>query len=366
MPLDPTSLLAGPRGRRVCLEHALGARWDGDPAVAEEFRLAVFNAAYDLDPGRGTSRVLIGLGADDTLPVVSASTVAELLDGARFAEPEDNAALFPLVAAVDNARYWQEPDGEDVLADAPELRESLARVAASLAQSAHTNWWTSPMDTAAQWTVTFDEPTPGSADAKPTSETLARWHDAQVREEAAARRDRPADARALWSGTWWSRPPRSLTHSTRAVPGHGPAGLWLVEDKLGWTDATARAIDVPGPPRVYEIDGPESWADLCRRYPLEVTASRKHDWYRATGRDGRWVIPNWAQLHNDVDAVHLSVAGYLSTAGRAIPVTNELSTVLAGWDPDQTYWLRDVRVQDTDPQSWTLQPDQGMWEIASS
>jgi hypothetical protein len=39
--------------------------------------------------------------------------------------------------------------------------------------------------------------------------------------------------------------------------------------------------------------------------------------------------------------VHLSVAGYLATAGRRLPV-GDAGTVLAGWDPDQTYWLTDI------------------------
>lgn len=40
----------------------------------------------------------------------------------------------------------------------------------------------------------------------------------------------------------------------------------------------------------------------------------------------------------DYDAVHLTVAGYVSTAGRALPVDGAC-TMLAGWDPDQTFWL---------------------------
>ncbi|MDJ0357229.1 hypothetical protein [Paenarthrobacter sp. PH39-S1] len=121
-------------------------------------------------------------------------------------------------------------------------------------------------------------------------------------------------------GTWWSRPPSSLTQSTRALDGRGPVGLWLVEDSFGWQGATAEQIIVPFGPRIYEIHGPEACAELDRRYPLEVTASRRHDWYRTTGRDGCWAIPDWAQHQNDFDAVHLTAAGYLSTAGLAISV----------------------------------------------
>ena len=39
----------------------------------------------------------------------------------------------------------------------------------------------------------------------------------------------------------------------------------------------------------------------------------------ATGRAGQWVIPDYAAAAADWDAVHVSVAGYLTTAGIAIP-----------------------------------------------
>jgi hypothetical protein len=39
------------------------------------------------------------------------------------------------------------------------------------------------------------------------------------------------------------------------------------------------------------------------------------------------------------DAVHLSGWGYLTAATREIAVDAEYSTVIAGWGPDETYWL---------------------------
>lgn len=73
-----------------------------------------------------------------------------------------------------------------------------------------------------------------------------------------------------------------------------------------------------------------------------VTSSRRHDWYRVSGRNGRWVIPNWEQVSKEWDAVHVTVLGYLSSATRALVVDADRSTVLAGWDPDSTIWLADV------------------------
>lgn len=133
---------------------------------------------------------------------------------------------------------------------------------------------------------------------------------------------------------------------------------------MGWDQATVRQIHVPPDARVCEIDSPESWADLCRRFPLDVTASRRHDWYRTTARNGRWVIPDWAQVARNFDAVHLTVAGYLSTAGLPVPVEHDLMTVLAGWNPDQTFWLTDVP-HESAHRAWRYDQDEG-WTLSAA
>jgi hypothetical protein len=54
----------------------------------------------------------------------------------------------------------------------------------------------------------------------------------------------------------------------------------------------------------------------------------------------------------DWDAVHVSVAGYLTTAGIAIPAGGGACTMLAGWDPDATWWLNDVLSLTSPPEDW--------------
>jgi hypothetical protein len=75
---------------------------------------------------------------------------------------------------------------------------------------------------------------------------------------------------------------------------------------------------------------------------------------RTTGRIGTWHIPDWRALADDWDAVHVSAAGYLTTATRALPVADDApATVLAGCNPDQTWWLTDVLATTTPhPASW--------------
>lgn len=48
---DSEMLLAGPRGRRLCLELVM--------EMSSEIRSAAFWLAHDLDPGKGTSRVIL-------------------------------------------------------------------------------------------------------------------------------------------------------------------------------------------------------------------------------------------------------------------------------------------------------------------
>jgi hypothetical protein len=374
MTLSPDQLLAGPRGRRLCLEFAARAG-ENRGGIAEELRLAVFYASYDLDPGKGRSVVMMTASSFDTtdeaeqtsasatLPDPSPENVARLLDTVPLAEPDDRVLMLSLAAAVDSARYWQEPDGSDVLAATPVVRAALERVAATIVAARSAGWWREALDTNEQWKVTFTE-TASFAPETPSSATeiLTHWRTAQLNEERDAARERPADPTANWGGTWWSKPPSALTRTTRALATHGPAGLLLVEDALGWQSATANRIDIPHDLRIYEIDGPDAWAELCARYPMVVTASRRHDWYRTTGRDAEWLIPDWTQVQQSFDAVHLTVGGYLATAGRAIDVGDGRATVLAGWDPDQTYWLRDVACGASSAQHWIFNAEDDAWE----
>lgn len=380
MGLDVDAVLAGPRGRRLRFELARGTRRpDGVPEV-DRLRQAAFWAAHALDPGRGTSSALltVGTGPVPDPPTSTPADVARLVAAVPLAPLGSDALLDALAAAVDNARYWQEPDGEDVLAGTPEVRAALRRVAAGAVSHPAARWWTTPVDRAAQWTVTPEGdavpgspaddvvPRPPEGDAVPgapgggAAHRLARWRAGTVEGEARAARERPADPRASWSGEWWSTPPRELTRTTRALDAAGPVGLHLAEDADGADRAATQRVDPPADAAVLELDSPEAWLDLCRRHPLDVTASRRHDWYRTTGTSTRWVLPDWSAVAREVDAVHLTVGGYLATAGRALPLGDGRATTLAGWDPDCTYWLVDVPDPRQPAEAWE-RDESGVW-----
>lgn len=120
------------------------------------------------------------------------------------------------------------------------------------------------------------------------------------------------------TGPWWSVPRQGSTPTSRAY--RGATGLWWEEDTFGYGCAEVINLAVDPEARVFTITGESSWARLCRDYPLDVTADKQYDWQAATGLRRPWVMPDWSRVIRDFDAVHLTVAGYLGTAGRAIKI----------------------------------------------
>ncbi|NLU64287.1 hypothetical protein HCA61_18745 [Rhodococcus sp. HNM0563] len=356
------TLLAGPRGRRLLLEFAREAdRATQQNYDRSSFNSAVFYAAHDLDPNPG---VIFGPGADEPLPDISPDEVARRLATVPLPEVTEAGLRSALGVAVDHARYWQEPDGEDILAATTPMRRELRRVAAHIAQSSHVEWWLSEVDRDDQWSVGWAD----TAEARPQepreqaplTERLAAWRVRVVEQEVRAERERPRDPKAMYSGQWWSFPWEARC-SARSLDDGLPSGVLFVEDCMGWKQAFARRMPVPAGIEVFEIDGADAWADLCRRYPLEVTAQKRHDWYRTTGRDGRWVMPDWSRVAEAYGGVHLTVRGYLAAAGTAICVDDDTASVIAGWAPDESHWLTDSVRPDDDVVEWVLADDREHW-----
>jgi len=346
MPLRAETLLAGPRGRRLCLE-VLRLAPDG-PAVRDA-TWAVSWAAQALDENPGTILAIGGDSSSFSEPEVSPAEAAAAL--ARVAMPElTDALLFQALSiAVDLAAYWQPPSGEDVLAGTDELRPVLERVAAAVIDAPGSDWWGSPVARDSQAMVRWERACPRS---ETPEEIAARWREEQVEEEISFA-PRIDDTRL--SGSWWSTPAFGLPRSTRVRGSSGPAGLALVEDSMGWTSAFVQPIVAPRGD-VIEIDGSDAWAELCRRHPLSVTASRQNVWRWTTGREGVWVQPDWAAVAREAAGVHLTVAGYLGTAGRVIDLGDLGASTVAGWGPDETFWFTPTEPS-APPQEWACGDD---------
>ena len=318
-------LLSGPRGREVCARVALAR-------------------TGDLNLPQDQTQVATFIGR---LGVVDSAALTAL--GDRL------ALVAPLARSVDSAMYWQEPHEENQILDDPLVVSALEPVARALALAPAAHWWWSPADLDQQaitrWMDKGQAVRPEFTGAR---ERLERWRSATIAEEERAAKDRPAAFDANYSGSWWSTPVlANIITTSRRIDGLPAAQLELVEDSLGWTRARVAAVRVRPDRRVFEITGPADWVELVERYPLDVDRSRRHDWRRATGGTGPWQIPDWSAVSQDYDGVHLTVIGYLGSAGRALP-TQGGQTVLAGFDPDLTYWLTDSIIETTAPNTWQM------------
>ena len=326
-----TALLNGPRGRRLCLALVDGARLS---------YLGAFHRNDDEPALRSLARELEAAISATDLTAISSTT-------------DELALLGALSQSVDAAKYWQEPDDEDRFLSHPEIYNLLEPVAQSVADSPAAQWWSTGVDIdGQQHTEWVDGHGGGAPPLSGSREELAGWRLATDEDEERSK-TRPEDPSASFSGNWWSTPiPSRLICTTRGLPGLGAVNLVLTEDSFGWTRARCWPIRPNRPVTIFEIWTQDDWVDLVGRYPLNVSRSRRHDWWKATGLASAWLIPDWVAVASDYDAVHLTVNGYLTTAGRALPVVDSCHTVLAGWDPDQTIWLTDSLTGSGAPTEW--------------
>lgn len=300
-------------------------------------------------------------GVDDVVDVlgnvdfgaIAALSEIELLD--RFAY------------AVDFARYWQPPEEEDIVLTVPRVLELLRPIVHAILASPHTQWWAEPVDLVNQRVVqkyfATDDHQVAPLHIHQFEDGLEQWRAHTLDYEATFVEYLKADPDRQIGGEWWSIPAVNGAYdTTRARDDLGAVELMLVEDSPGWSFARVWPVSIQGIPRVYEITSPADWANLVDAYPLAVPASRRSVWYETTGEYLNWFIPDWSKVVEDFDAVHLSMIGYLTSPGIAIPLAvHSGATVLAGWNPDTTFWLNTSFITvDGDMTEW--RPDsENLW-----
>ncbi|HJX77937.1 hypothetical protein [Glutamicibacter sp.] len=350
-------LLSGRRGRRLLWQFILDSEDQSLPSVEEHpLNLAMFHASYQVEVARGDSVVMFGPGAEEGRTVrVSVEELGRLISITKLLPVTEGLLQNALENSVAHARYWQEPDGEDTLLVAPVLRNALHRVAEHIAVSGFMQQWVAPVELRAQFHVEFDQPDPAGSvtSIEPgVVDKLLRWKENLIVTEARARADKPTPVTAMIGGEWWSKPSWELRATTGVFTNQQPIGVSCVEDAFNWEQAVTRKASVLPAVRVLEILTAIDWVQLCRSYGVEVTAHKRHDWYRTTGRDGAWMMPDWFAVAQDYDGVHLSIAGYLALAGECLEVDEKFATVIAGWDPDKTYWFTDELRFYAEPEIW--------------
>src|SRR5690606_34318380 len=103
--LDATMLIAGARGRRMLLTYVIESHRATDPEFSNRALLeAILNLSYELDPGKGESRVMLHLGdGEPEHETFGPQDVAELLSVAHLEEPSQELLRLTLKSAVDSA-----------------------------------------------------------------------------------------------------------------------------------------------------------------------------------------------------------------------------------------------------------------------
>ncbi len=228
-------------------------------------------------------------------------------------------------------------------------QEELRTVAAVLVAEGEALGWWAPVDRADQRLVAWDAcPEIGAGGI----EGLVREHVARARrenEERLARsRQRPRlRPRRRVGAMWWSAPGFApLTWTTGAVapmPSTALLGFIDTHQPFEATGASIFSLEIDPSARVYEVTEPEDWRRLVEQFPEDVTGTHDGEWRAWGGVTGPWVLPDWEGVMTHYDGVHVTVGGYLTSCGRALPV-GDAHTMLSGWIPDATLWLGDVVV----------------------
>ncbi|MDA8313215.1 MAG: hypothetical protein M0Z46_21885 [Actinomycetota bacterium] len=282
---------------------------------------------------------LAGVEPDDVRDAVR--RIVHDPDGRRRVDVGDSmAVLEALRHVIRGYGFWGNERDEDrlLVAAADELRP----VADALVASPATEWWWDDVVRGDQrFAVRATDGGTGPPRGDQVSEQVKTSTERLLAEEARARaRHRsPSDVPQNASGDWWSIPIPGFWTSRAVSP--VPALHLVCAEETADERVVVWSLGIVWGARILEIRAPADWARLVEIAPVEVTVSRLGDWRTWTGHEGPFYLPDWRVVAEHFDGVHMTVGGYLATRSVAVPVADGYS-VLAGWDPDATLWLRDV------------------------
>ena len=175
-------------------------------------------------------------------------------------------------------------------------------------------WWFAPLDTDSQIWVSEDRNPPSEHPAKPS------WIFVDLRQ----------NIRAFVTST----------HIDNTASMLAAIDLQICDIGYGYHEYTGPPFAIwrmkPTPDaRVFEIDSPHAWHELCLKYPRRA----KYPLTDITGIDTHsYLEPDWAKVADDWEAVHLTLGGLLTS--HQIAVRSESGwTYHHGWDAEQTWWL---------------------------
>jgi hypothetical protein len=320
--LTSEHLLHGPRGRRLCWELVDQLTFD------RTGRYELFPMRLSAPGGAVPLKEMVAF-CNEKLAIAMAYPLEERIDG--------HLLLALLRSVVGSARYWQPPDEVDQWLMECEVAKVLRPVATAIASHPLTRWWASDIARDSQHCIV---PTLAKSIAYDPARALSDWV-ASIRSETTRWTGPHA------SGVWWTGPVSPLiAQTTRAHPGWGIVGLSLIEDAPGLRDLATAPSSIKRDVRVFEVHTTNDWRTLVKLAPLDVTRARGNDWSATTGLDRQWLVPHWEKIAEKIDGIHLSLGGYLALAGVPIEMEPGVTSLIAGWNPDTTYWITDVIAHD--------------------
>ncbi|HEU4793392.1 MAG TPA: hypothetical protein VFS96_07025 [Nitrolancea sp.] len=194
------------------------------------------------------------------------------------------------------------------------IEGDLLHVAEHLDANGVDDWWSASIATAEQLPLDWTWP--------------QRFDPAREVVTASSRTDDPS--------CWWIAPERlPVTLDARTVRNGRP---WLLDDYSLHANVGSTPLELDNSElRVYEVASARDWSTLVDSYRYAANRFATYDW--GYPDSAGLVIPDWAKVAMDWDGVHVSVSRYLSAAYRPIPVRDGW-TVLSGWHPGATVWLR--------------------------
>jgi len=215
-------------------------------------------------------------------------------------------------------------DHDAIVAEILELGQRQEPLARAILEHPGTAWWFGPPDLQRQVWISLDGAPPNTSTWEPPVNPPHSWET-------------------------YAQKPLGRQMTSTLFGGHSSL-LMAYEERSGDYSCgfplACWMLQIAPEVRVFEIDGPEAWHDLCLRYP-------------ATCREDDRLVPNWGAASEDWDGVHMSFGGLLTCE----QVRHESP---AGWSKqefwhaEQTFWLRSLatitrRLPDHEP---SQRPDQ--------
>ena len=250
-----------------------------------------------------------------------------------------------LAALADDTFGFGFGEDEAVQALTALAKQELRPVAEALVSAPGTRRWWEPVVRGDQRFLEWDD---GPHPAGPAVEQAVRDSMREERAENAKglKQRRRRERRGTRIGAvWWSAPDFAAQTWTTGVFGDVPTialGHFIdTFTPFEETGATVWSLQIAPQARVLEIRTPADWQALVLSFPRDVTGTHDGEWRYWGGVAGPWRLPAWEQVMERYDGVHVTIGGYVASCGLALPAGDGY-TMLAGWIPDATLWLRDV------------------------